>query len=92
MGTFPSSPTISSAFSAVMLISIPSMGHVILLLYVYGVLGVNLFAQVDPQHWGSLGTACLTLFQMLTLEGWVEIQRVVLPAARWHGFSSAASS
>lgn len=69
---------------ATMLCSIPSMGHVILLLglllYVYGVLGVNLFARVDPQHWGSLGAACLTLFQILTLEGWVEIQRAVLPA------------
>jgi voltage-gated sodium channel len=69
---------------ATMLRSIPSMGHVILLLglllYVYGVLGVNLFAEVDPAHWGSLGTALLTLFQMLTLEGWVEIQGAVLPA------------
>ena len=79
---------------ATMLRSIPSMGHVILLLglllYVYGVLGVNLFAEVDPAHWGSLGTALLTLFQMLTLEGWVEILGAVLPARpfAWLFFSS----
>jgi voltage-gated sodium channel len=66
-----------------MLRSIPSMGHVIallaLLLYVYGVLGYYLFSAVDPAHWGSLGRATATLFQILTLEGWVEIQRASTP-------------
>jgi voltage-gated sodium channel len=61
-----------------MLRSIPSMGHVLLLLgllmYVYGVLGVHLFGQVDPLHWGSLPRAAGALFQILTLEGWVELQ------------------
>jgi voltage-gated sodium channel len=74
--------------------SIPSMGHVIvllsLLLYVYAVLGFHFFRQEDPAHWGTLGAALLTLFQMLTLEGWVEIQGAVLdtyPLA-WIYFSS----
>jgi voltage-gated sodium channel len=70
-----------------MLRSIPSMGHVILLLslllYVYGVFGYYLFHRSDPTHWGTLGTAILTLFQMLTLEGWVEIQRASLAAHSW---------
>jgi voltage-gated sodium channel len=77
-----------------MLRSIPSMGHVIvllsLLLYVYAVLGFHFFRTADPAHWGSLGAALLTLFQMLTLEGWVEIQAAVLdtyPFA-WLYFSS----
>ena len=65
-----------------MLRSIPSMGHILmmlgLLLYVYGVLGVYLFRGHDAEHWGTLGAALLTLFQMLTLEGWVEIQAAVL--------------
>lgn len=67
-----------------MLRSIPSMGHVVallsLVLYIYGVVGFYLFGQVDPEHWGSLGEAFLTLFQMLTLEGWVEIQAASLAA------------
>lgn len=77
-----------------MIRSIPSMGHVIvllsLLLYVYAVLGFHFFRQADPAHWGSLGTALLTLFQMLTLEGWVEIQAAVLDAfpLAWLYFSS----
>ena len=67
--------------------SIPSMGHVImllsLLLYVYAVLGFHFFRAADPAHWGSLGAALLTLFQMLTLEGWVEIQDAVLEPHPW---------
>jgi voltage-gated sodium channel len=70
-----------------MLKTIPSMGHVImllsLLLYVYGILGFHLFGEIDPEHWGTLGAALLTLFQMLTLEGWVEIQEGVLQAMPW---------
>jgi voltage-gated sodium channel len=70
-----------------MLRSIPSMGHVImllgLLLYVYGALGFHLFRDDDPERWGTLGAALLTLFQMLTLEGWVEIQEAVLGAHPW---------
>jgi voltage-gated sodium channel len=74
--------------------SIPSMGHVIglltLLLYVYAVLGFHFFGEADPVHWGSLSVALLTLFQMLTLEGWVEIQDAVLGAypLAWIYFSS----
>jgi voltage-gated sodium channel len=65
-----------------MLRSIPSMGHILmmlgLLLYVYGILGFYLFREQDPERWGTLGAALLTLFQMLTLEGWVEVQAAVL--------------
>ncbi len=67
-----------------MLRSIPSMGHVIallsLILYVYAVVGFHLFGRHDPGHWGSLSRAFLTLFQMLTLEGWVEIQAASMEA------------
>ena len=67
--------------------SIPSMGHVIvlltLLLYVYAVLGFHFFRDADPAHWASLGKALLTLFQMLTLEGWVEIQAAVIGTYPW---------
>jgi voltage-gated sodium channel len=70
-----------------MLRSIPSMGHVSLLLglliYVYGIVGFYLFAATDPGHWGSLGVAMLSVFQLLTLEGWVEMQRALMPAHPW---------
>lgn len=57
--------------------SIPSMGFVMLLIailfYVYAIIGVFLFGQADPVHFGDLHHAIVTLFQVLTLEGWAEI-------------------
>ncbi|MBX7257704.1 MAG: ion transporter [Candidatus Hydrogenedentes bacterium] len=62
--------------------SIPSLANVLvllgLILYVYAVMGVHLFSKNDPEHWQGLGRAFLTLFQILTLEGWVELQNTVL--------------
>jgi voltage-gated sodium channel len=62
--------------------SIPSMGHVILLMsvifYIYAVTGFHLFNEADPEHWGSLRAALLTLFQIVTLEGWVDIMDEVM--------------
>ncbi|TWW08842.1 hypothetical protein E3A20_20280 [Planctomyces bekefii] len=59
--------------------SIPSIGYVGLLLglhfYIYAVLGVFLFGANDPVHFGTLGKSMLTLFQVLTLEGWADIMR-----------------
>ena len=70
-----------------MLLSIPSMGHVVLLLslllYVYGIAGFYLFSEADPQHWGSLGAALLSLFQVVTLEGWADMQQALLPQKPW---------
>lgn len=60
-----------------MLKSIPSMGYVgvmlLLLYYIYGAMGVFLFGKNDPMHFGALHTAMLTLFEISTLEGWVDI-------------------
>ena len=70
-----------------MLRSIPSMGHVVmllgLLLYVYGVVGSHLFGQADPAHWGNLGRAVHSLFVIITLEGWVEIMRASEAVGAW---------
>jgi voltage-gated sodium channel len=62
--------------------SIPSMGYVILLLsllfYIYGVLGSFMFGADDPAHFGNLHLSLITLFKVLTLEGWTEILNVHL--------------
>jgi voltage-gated sodium channel len=64
--------------------SIPSMSYVAMLLallfYVYAVTGVALFRAADPAHFGSLSGAALTLFQVVTLEGWADIMRDLLAA------------
>jgi voltage-gated sodium channel len=57
--------------------SLPSIGYVALLLsiqfYIYAVLGVFLWGENDPARFGSLPIAFLTLFQCVTMEGWVDI-------------------
>ena len=54
--------------------SLSSMGYVGLLLglifYIYGVTGVHLFGPASPGHFGNLGAALLSLFQMITLDDW----------------------
>lgn len=44
-----------------------------LLLYLYGVVGWSLFGREDPARWGDVGESMLTLFTLLTLEGWNEV-------------------
>ena len=60
--------------------SIPSMGYVgillFLLFYIYGVMGVFLFGENDPLHFRDLHTSLLSLFTIVTLEGWADIMYV----------------
>jgi voltage-gated sodium channel len=67
--------------------SIPSMGHVIMLMsiifYIYAVTGYHLFHEHDPEHWGTLGDALLTLFTMVTLEGWIDVMEKAMEVHAW---------
>ncbi len=62
--------------------SIPSVGHVMLLLsiivYIYAIIGYHLFHEHDPANWRSLGISLLTLFNIITLEGWTEVMRTAM--------------
>ena len=42
----------------------------VLLCYLYAVVGVVLFGERAPQYFGNVGEGLLTLFTLLTLEGW----------------------
>ncbi len=54
--------------------SIPSImwtGILLLLIYyIFALIGVNLFGEAFPDWFGSLGKAMYTLFQVMTLESW----------------------
>ncbi len=67
--------------------SIPSMGHVILLMsiifYVYAVAGYHLFHEIDPTHWRNLGISLLSLFRVVTLEDWTDIMYAAMAAKPW---------
>lgn len=57
--------------------SLPSMGYVCALLglhfYIYAVSGVFFFRDNDPDHFGTLGDALITLFRIATLEDWTDV-------------------
>lgn len=36
----------------------------------YAIIGVNFYQETDPQYFGSIGTACYTLFQTMSLDNW----------------------
>jgi voltage-gated sodium channel len=42
----------------------------VLLCYLYAIVGVVLFGERAPQYFGNVGEGLLTLFTLLTLEGW----------------------
>ena len=57
--------------------SIPSVGHVIMLMgiivYIYAIIGYHLFSEHDPEHWRNIGIAVLTLFNIITFDGWTDV-------------------
>lgn len=62
---------------AALLDSIPGIASVgivvVLIVYVFAVIGSNLYGSDHPQYFGDVFTAMYTLFQVMTLEGWAEI-------------------
>ena len=57
--------------------SIPGMLHIVVLMslmvYIYAIIGYQLFHDHDPEHWRNLGISLLSLFRVVTLEDWTDI-------------------
>jgi voltage-gated sodium channel len=62
--------------------ALPGMGSIaallVLILYVFAVIGTKLYAPVSPEHFGDLPTTLFTLFQTMTGEAWPDIARGVM--------------
>lgn len=73
--------------------SIPSMFYVTILLvilfYIYAVLGVMLFGENDPKHYATLGDSMLSLFRVVTLEDWTDIMYINMYGADKYGYEVA---
>ncbi|MEU3242164.1 MULTISPECIES: ion transporter [unclassified Streptomyces] len=54
-----------------------------LLLYVYAMVGWVFFARHDPEHYGSIGRAVLTLFLLMTLDGIGDAVHAGLEISHW---------
>ncbi|MFU8877426.1 MAG: ion transporter [Wenzhouxiangellaceae bacterium] len=54
--------------------ALPGMGWaaalLLLVFYVFAVMGTMMFGPQFPEYWGSLGRSFFTLFQIMTLESW----------------------
>lgn len=56
----------------------------LMMFYVFGVMGTELFGTQFPDWFGSLGKSAYTLFQIMTLESWsMGIARPVMEAYPW---------
>ncbi len=74
--------------------SIPSMLHIValmsLMVYIYAIIGYQLFHEHDPEHWRNLGISLLSLFRVVTLEDWTDImyKAMELHSLAWMYFVS----
>ena len=70
LSAFPSLKRLVNA----LFLSLPAMGSTLLLMvivfYVYGIIGTTFFSAVSPEYFGNLQLSLLTLFQVFTLESW----------------------
>jgi voltage-gated sodium channel len=62
--------------------SLPGIASVImvmvLMLFVFALIGQNLYSEVAPDLFGTLHASAFTLFTVLTLEGWPDVSRSVM--------------
>ncbi len=57
--------------------AMPQLGYVMLLMfiifYIYAAVGSTLFEKINPQLWGNVSIAMLTLFRVMTFEDWTDV-------------------
>jgi voltage-gated sodium channel len=74
--------------------SLPSMVYVgvllSLLFYVYAVAGVFLFGENDPIHFRDITNAMVSLFAVVTLEGWVDIMYINMFGCENYGYDAGS--
>lgn len=66
-----------------LLIAIPGMSSIVVLLllifYVFAVMATNMFSATLPDRFGTIGASLLSLFQVMSLDGWTsEVARPVM--------------
>ncbi|WP_299769273.1 ion transporter [uncultured Pseudoteredinibacter sp.] len=57
--------------------ALPQLGYVMLLMfiifYIYAAIGSTLFHEINPELWGDISIALLTLFRVMTFEDWTDV-------------------
>ena len=72
---------------AALIATIPGMTSIaallVILLYVSAVMSTELFGTTDPEHFGSLGSSLLSLFQVTTGDDWANVVRPTAEVHPW---------
>lgn len=67
-----------------------SIGYIaallLLLFYLFAIIGISLFRQNDPWHFGSLHDAIITLFRCATLEDWTDVMYINMYGCDKYGY------
>lgn len=67
--------------TASLFMAVPSIGSIALLMilvfFIYAVIGTTFFASAAPVYFGDLGKALITLFQIATFDDWANIYRPI---------------
>jgi voltage-gated sodium channel len=62
--------------------AIPSLSSImvlmVLLLFVFAIMGTRMFGEAHPEFFGSLGASAFSLFTVMTLEGWPDLARDIM--------------
>ncbi len=75
--------------------SVTSISYVgvllMLLFYIYGTMGVFLFGENDPNRFGDLPTAMVNLFQVITLDNWINHLYTNMYGCAFYGYEGMAN-
>ncbi len=57
--------------------AMPQLGYIVLMLfiifYIYAAIGCIFFEKINPVLWGNISISMLTLFRVMTFEGWTDL-------------------
>ena len=74
--------------------ALPRLGYVMAMLfiifYIYGAIGSLFFEKINPELWGNVSIAMLTLFRVMTFEDWTDVmyETMVIYSYAWVFFIS----
>ena len=57
--------------------------------YMFGIVGMILFRESDPWHFGTLHMTIITLFRCSTLEDWTDVMYVNMYGCKYYGYEDS---
>ena len=67
--------------------AMPRLGYVVALMfiifYIYAAFGAVIFEKINPELWGDISIAMLTLFRVMTFEDWTDVMYETMTVHSW---------